>query len=93
MTTVVHCMREDYDVYIGRGKDPKTGEWGKWGNPFRIGYDGGRKEVVEKYRQYILSRPDLIEAAKSELKGKVLGCWCPPGKLCHGKVLAEIADQ
>jgi hypothetical protein len=31
---VVHCMRDDYDVYIGRGKDPHTREWGEWGNSF-----------------------------------------------------------
>ena len=31
---VVHCMRDDYDVYIGRGKDPNTQEWGEWGNPY-----------------------------------------------------------
>jgi hypothetical protein len=25
------------------------------------------------------------------LRGKVLGCFCPPA-LCHGHVLAELAD-
>ncbi len=39
--TVVHCKRKTYDVYIGRP--------GKWGNPFEIGKDGNRAEVIEKY--------------------------------------------
>jgi hypothetical protein len=61
-----------------------------WGNPFRIGKDGTREEVIAKYRDYVLSRPDLV-AQLPELKGKVLGCWCKPLQ-CHGEVLAELAD-
>lgn len=62
----------------------------KWGNPFRIGPDGTRAEVLAKYREYILHRPDLM-AALPELKGKVLACWCAPLP-CHGHILAELAD-
>jgi len=79
---VVHCS-EQYDVYIGRGS--------KWGNPFEIGVDGNRKEVIDKYRQYILTRDDLIDTL-SELNDKVLGCWCKP-KACHGDVLKELIDS
>jgi hypothetical protein len=71
---------EGYDVYIGRPS--------KWGNPFLIGQDGTREEVIKKYRRYILSRPDLLRQLK-ELKGKKLGCWCKP-KACHGDVLVEL---
>ena len=77
---VVHCKREPYDVYIGRPS--------KWGNPFLIGKDGTREEVTEKYRQFILKHPQLIEDLY-ELKGKVLGCWCAPNS-CHGDVLIEL---
>lgn len=31
---VVHCKHHDYDIYIGRGKCPKTGAIGIYGNPF-----------------------------------------------------------
>jgi len=82
-TKVVHCKKEPYDIYCGRPS--------KWGNPFEIGRDGDRGEVIEKYREYIASRPDLMEAAKKELKGKTLGCWCHPQK-CHCDILAKIAD-
>lgn len=82
-TRVVHCKKELYDVYIGRPS--------KWGNPFTIGKDGTREEVIEKYRKYLLSRKDLLSCL-SELRGKVLGCWCSP-KACHGDVLAHMADR
>lgn len=80
---VVHCKRSEFDVYIGR---PSI-----WGNPFVIGKDGDRAEVVAKFRAWFMGQPDLMERAKVELKGKVLGCYCAPLK-CHGDVLWEIAN-
>lgn len=62
----------------------------KWGNPFKIGKDGTREEVIEKYRAYIQTRPDLLAAIPS-LKGKRLMCWCAP-LACHGDILAELAN-
>lgn len=79
---VVHSKRDRYDVYIGRPS--------KWGNPFAIGRDGTREEVIEKYRAWLLGQPELL-AALPELKGKVLGCWCAP-QACHGDVLVELAN-
>jgi len=35
---VVHCRRSKHDTYIGRPS--------KWGNPFEIGKDGTRDEVI-----------------------------------------------
>jgi hypothetical protein len=80
---VVHCKREPFDVYIGRPS--------KFGNPFIVGGHGTREQVIEKYREWIHSKPELLEAAKRELKGKVLGCWCTP-KACHGDILLVIAN-
>ncbi len=82
MTKVVHCKRESYDVYIGRP--------GKWGNPYSIGRDGTREEVISKYETYIINNPALM-ADLHELKGKVLGCYCKP-LACHGDILARLAD-
>lgn len=81
---VVHCKRNPYDVYIGRP--------GPFGNPFEIGKDGNREEVVEKYAEWVLTQPELLAKIRSELKGKVLGCWCAP-KLCHGDIIAELANE
>ena len=33
------------------------------------------------------------EAARRELAGKNLACWCKPGEPCHGDVLLEIANE
>lgn len=81
---VVHCKREPYDVYIGRPS--------KWGNPFKLRHEDARPVVLEQYRAWLMKQPTLIEAAKRELRGKVLGCWCAP-KACHGDVLLEIANK
>lgn len=70
-----------YDVYVGR---PSI-----WGNPFFIGRDGTRDEVIAKYREHI--GPVLAVKAKAELRGKVLACWCAPLP-CHADVLVEIAN-
>lgn len=83
MTTVVNCNTEKYDVYIGRPS--------KWGNPFKIGPDGSRKQVIEKYRKYILNNDDLLKCLH-ELEGKTLGCWCKP-KACHGDILVELINR
>lgn len=83
MTRVVHCKRARYDVYIGRPS--------KWGNPFVIGRDGTRAQVIEKYRAFVLSSAPML-AALPELHGKILGCWCAP-QSCHGDVLAELANE
>ncbi len=82
-TRVVHCRKSSYDVYIGR---PSI-----WGNPFTIGKDGTREEVIEKYREYIKNKPELLNRLH-ELKGKTLGCWCSP-KACHGNVLVELCER
>jgi len=86
---VVHCKKKPYDVYIGRAARGLEGSI--WANPFHIGKHGNREEVIAKYRQYILSRPDLL-ARLEELRGKTLGCWCAPLP-CHGHVLIELLGE
>lgn len=64
----------------------------KWGNPFKIGPNGTRKEVIKKYEQWLLKQPKLVALAKKELKGRDLLCWCAPLP-CHGDVLLRIANE
>jgi hypothetical protein len=80
---VVHCKKEDFDIYIGRPS--------KFANPFKIGIHGTRSEVIEKYREYIKQDKYLMEDLE-ELRGKVLGCWCAPLP-CHGDVLIELLEE
>ena len=89
-TTVVNVRSKPYDVYIGRP--------GPFGNPFSHLLLTGAKylvssrdEAIWQYRIWIQTQPELIERARKELKGKVLGCWCKPLP-CHGDILAEIVD-
>lgn len=92
MTKVVHCKKEPYDVYIGRGS--------KWGNPFIIGKDGNRDEVIKKYHMWIIKQPELMNSL-NELDSKTLGCWCVnkpinyvrKNKRCHGEVLLKLLDN
>jgi len=77
-----HEKGDNY-CYIGRGS--------KWGNPFIIGKDGDRNEVVEKYEKYIRNKPELLKDL-TELKGKRLGCFCFPHK-CHGDILLKLLKE
>lgn len=94
-TRVGHIQEETCDVYIGRAHPTAGLPESVWHNPFRIGTDGTREEVVAKYHTYLLARPDLL-ARLPELRGKLLGCWCKsraaPDTLCHGDVLAALSD-
>jgi len=87
------------EVYIGRATARIKGSI--LGNPYRIGRDGAREEVIEKYDRWlsreIAERGDayselrrLAEIAKTgEL---VLVCWCAPEK-CHGEIIKSEIES
>lgn len=75
----------DGAVYIGRGRGST------WGNPFEIGRDGTREEVVAKHEAWFLAQPELMERARQELRGRDLVCFCAPRE-CHGDVLHRMAN-
>lgn len=64
-----------------------------FGNPFQIGRDGDREQVISKYKEYFYRRlTDTVFCSKVlELKGKILGCWCKP-HACHGDIIAEYLN-
>ena len=92
-------------VYIGRKNgysraplDVFNPLAGQWGNPYRIGPDGDRTQVIEKFKQFV---EDYLHSTKrsgasntqfKDLKGKTLVCFCKP-EACHGDVLAEIVEN
>jgi hypothetical protein len=98
-TTVVNLKghRDDpaYADVIYVGRPMHRGGWHLDGSalasPYRPGPDGTRDEVVTKYREYLLGRPDLL-ALLPALRGQRLGCWCLPER-CHAEVIAEFADS
>ena len=71
-------------VYVGRPS--------KWGNPFRIGKDSDRKEVIAKYADWLDGMIHNGKLDLNELQGKDLVCWCAPLP-CHADVLLELANQ
>ena len=105
ITTVVHCKRADYDVYIGR---QKTGF--HFGNPFGTKEDSlatvlvpTRTDAIESFDKWLSGEEfQNIEPERRQwilenlhlLKGKRLGCFCKP-KSCHGDVYVKhihVAD-
>jgi hypothetical protein len=88
MTVVLNAKQ------VGRRSSPDrvyVGRPSKWGNPFKIGHDGSREQVIARYREWILRQPALM-AALPELRGKDLVCWCAP-EPCHADVLLELANR
>ena len=81
----------------------------KWGNPFKPGqtiiFQGMPRKVIDRAHAFLLYRETnrfnskLITAARSELAGKNLACWCPKPHnptdpdICHAAFLLEIANS
>ncbi len=93
LAKVVNLKKEKYDVFIGRGS--------VYGNPYTHIKNKKtkasivvetRKEAIEKYKKWFYSQPKLMERAKIELSGKVLGCFCKP-LACHGEVLCDYVNK
>ena len=61
------------------------------GEPFKIGRDGTREEVIAKYRAWLVQQPELM-ATLPEYRGKDWLCWCAP-EPCHAEVLGELANS
>ena len=63
----------------------------KWGNPYPVA-DYGRDEAMRLYREYLGQHPELVAAARTELVGRDLACWCAPSETCHADVLLAVAN-
>lgn len=66
-------------VHIGRGSP--------YGNPYKIGRDGDRDEVCNKFEENILPRLNI-----EPLRGHDLVCFCAPLR-CHGdSIIKKIKE-
>lgn len=86
MVAVNMRYTNDWDVRVDRAT--------RWGNPFRLGQDGNRQEVIVKYRRYLwneLQTGRLGLHALAALDEKRLACWCAP-RTCHADVLTKAAS-
>ncbi|MCE0958027.1 DUF4326 domain-containing protein [Pseudomonas putida] len=79
---------DHYDVYIGRGT--------LWGNPYQMGKEGTREEVIAKFaydfEKRFLKLPEKFDENIEKLRGKTLGCHCKPAA-CHGDVIANYLNS
>ena len=81
-------LGDSYDIYIGRGT--------LWGNPYQMGKEGTRDEVIAKFaydfdKRY-LKLPEKFDENIEKLRGKTLGCHCKPAA-CHGDVIANLLNS
>ncbi len=84
------------NLYVGRGRvvfidgERYPKEDSPFCNPFKIGRDGTRAEVLQKFRDYIWKNPVLVTKLMEATKNvKILGCWCKPED-CHADILREV---
>jgi hypothetical protein len=89
------------NVYIGRAgvifidnqRFPK--EPSPFCNPYKIGKDGTRADVLHKYTTFITNKIEQSSEFKNNLlalQGKHLGCWCHP-EPCHGDILLALLKK
>lgn len=71
-------------IYVGRPTH--------WGNPFPVSMYDGAEAAMIAYREYVKTFPQITDAAKRDLRGKDLACWCKEGEPCHADVLLELAN-
>jgi Domain of unknown function (DUF4326) len=76
----------------------------RWGNPFKIGKDGTRQEIIQKYQTWFLTGtkprkvgrylvdPRSLRERIHELRGFNLAC-CSPELPCHADFLLTRANQ
>ena len=86
---VLNKHKDDY-TSLHNGVDIMRGS--RWGNPFIVGPDGTREEVVELYRKYAEWRLGVQPDWLDPLVGKDVVCCCKP-ELCHGDVLVELLQK
>jgi hypothetical protein len=74
-------------VYVGRAVPglPRS----LYANPYPTRVHG-QTQAVQLYRRHLATHPDLAQAARRELAGRDLACWCPLDQPCHANVLIEI---
>ena len=98
-TRRVDCTTSEYDVYMGRGRCPRTGKVSIWGNPYSVHLHSAAKFVVSTrdesiilHKVWLRQQPELL-ARLCELKGKALGCWCKSYEKCHVDNIIELIDE
>jgi len=77
--------------YVGRGQGSVLG------NPFVIGRDGNRDEVIAKYQDWLgttdAALKELMRIRDASLGQDIeLECWCAPLP-CHADVIKRVIEE
>lgn len=59
------------------------------GNPFVIGRDGSRDEVIDKFEVFARNNAKVLAEIKKLQEHDVLRCYCAP-LACHGDVIVKL---
>lgn len=93
MVTVQHVRKGRFTRYIGRTWAEFSAS--EFGNPFHVGKDGDRTEVILKFAAYWYApeQKHLREKALHFAPDEILGCWCHPKyPECHGDIIAGYVN-
>jgi len=63
----------------------------KWGNRMTVAEAGSNAKACEWYAKHQL--PEQLEAARRELRGLDLGCYCDLDEPCHADLLLDAANS
>lgn len=74
-------------LYVGRPN--------KYGNPYKIGKDGTREEVILKYKKYLWNKLQNKDWKNQFIKDiantEYLVCWCSP-MACHASIIIKAYE-
>ena len=87
---VLNMRNPEHRNLVQRGLAKRCDRATKWGNPFKIGPDGDRAQVIKKHKAHL--DKNFSDAALEELRGWDLACWCAP-EPCHCDELLRRANQ
>lgn len=48
--------------------------------------------AVARFEASLAQQPDLVAAARQDLRGRNLACWCPASMPCHADTWLRIAN-
>ena len=63
-----------------------------WANDYLLKNCTSRTESIAAFVEWFRSDPSFAKLAVAQLSGKVLGCWCTPGELCHADWLVDFVN-
>jgi hypothetical protein len=103
MIDIANKRAGDWEIRRDGGIPIYVGRPSVLGNPYIIGTDGTREEVIEKYRGWLSKHMSVvggrvwreihrIRRLHDTGRRVVLVCWCKPAK-CHADVIKEVVES